>query len=317
MKATALAPANIAFIKYWGRKDQMSRIPRNASISMNLSACTTTTTIDFSPTYSKDTVFGGFNVQEEKRIIDHIDRVRNIAGIRDRAHIMTENSFPKSAGIASSASGFAALTAASVSALGLTISERELTGLARLGSGSACRSIPDGFVKWEGEYARTLFPPDHWTLCDIIVIVDKTTKDISSSEGHDRAESSPFFINRLQTLPERILRCEKALKSKNFDLLGEVIEEDCLDMHHVMQTQNPPLMYWNSTTKKIMDSVKVWRTKGIPVYFTIDAGPNVHLICERKDEDRVMKSVKKINGIQKIIPNSSSKGTHVVNAHLF
>ncbi|MCX6793839.1 MAG: diphosphomevalonate decarboxylase [Candidatus Gottesmanbacteria bacterium] len=309
MKATAIAPANIAFIKYWGRKDAKLRLPYNPSISMNLSACLTTTTVEFSSHYEKDTVSSGF---DERRIIEHIDRLRKIAESEEKVKVTTKNNFPKSAGIASSASGFAALTVAGAAALGLKLSEKELTALARLGSGSACRSVPDGFVKWEGEYARSLYSPNYWNILDILVISDTETKKISSSAGHDLVETSPNFAKRLEQLPRRIARLEDALKAKNFALFGEIIEEECLDMHHVMQTQTPPLFYWNEITKDIMNAVASWRKNGLPVYFTIDAGPNVHLICEGKDEGKVLLAVKGIRGVQKVIVNRLAEGAHVI-----
>jgi diphosphomevalonate decarboxylase len=302
MKATAIAPANIAFIKYWGRKDAKLRLPYNPSISMNLSACTTTTTVEFSPDFEKDFISKGF---DEKRILAHIDMLRARAGVVLRVRISTKNSFPASAGIASSASGFAALTMAASAALGLKFSEKELTGLARLGSGSACRSIPDGFVKWDGEYAYSLYPPEYWDIRDILVVVDTNIKKISSSEGHDQVTTSSWFKQRLAKLPERIGRFEKALKTKNFQQFGEIIEEDCLDMHHVMQTQDPPLYYWNESTKQVLHDIK---KSGIPAYFTIDAGPNVHIICEGNDEKRVTEFFRN----RKIIVNKPARGAHLV-----
>ncbi|MCX6791571.1 MAG: diphosphomevalonate decarboxylase [Candidatus Gottesmanbacteria bacterium] len=313
MKATAEASANIAFIKYWGRKDARLRLPYNASISMNLSGCVTTTTVEFSRDYEQDIVAEGF---DKKRIITHIDRLRKLAGIQQRVHMKTKNSFPTSAGIASSASGFAALTVAAAAALGLKLSEKELTNLSRLGSGSACRSIPDGFVKWEDSFAYSLYPPEYWDLRDVLVIVKQTQKHVSSSTGHDGAATSPDFGKRLETVSGRIVRIQEALRTKNFKAFGEVTEEDCLDMHHVMQTQSPPLFYWNNTTKRIMDAVTGWRAIGLPVYFTIDAGPNVHLICEGKDEKKVMKVLQSRiwlrQRIKEIIVNKPSKGARVV-----
>lgn len=302
MKATAQAPANIAFIKYWGRRDKLLRLPYNPSISMNLSACTTTTTVEFSNDFETDTVTEGFGTE---RIIEHIDRIRKIAGSHDKAHVSTANSFPMSAGIASSASGFAALTLAAAAALALHLSEKELSALARLGSGSACRSIPDGFVKWEGDYAYSLYPPDYWDLRDIIVVTQNTAKEVSSSAGHDNVKTSPFFEKRLQEIPKRIQKIEIALAEKNFKMFGELIEEDCLDMHHVMATQNPPLLYWNNETRNIMDIIK---KRSVPAYFTIDAGPNVHVICEGKDEQNVIELLKG----KTIIINSPAKGAHLI-----
>lgn len=302
MKATAIAPANIAFIKYWGKKDPALRLPLNPSISMNLSSCITTTTVEFSKDFPQDSVSEGF---DKKRILEHVDRFRKIAKSNVRVNVTTKNSFPKSAGVASSASGFAALTVAVAAVLGLKLSENELSALARMGSGSACRSIPDGFVKWEGEFAYSLYPEEYWDMRDIIVIVDTNTKKISSSEGHENVHTSPFFEKRLQALPARIARLEKALKDKNFREFGEVIEEECLDMHHVMQTQEPPLYYWNEETKEIMEKIK---KREIPAYFTIDAGPNVHVICEAKDEKKVLEMFKG----KTVIKNSPARGAHVI-----
>lgn len=314
MKATAIAPANIAFIKYWGKKDATRRIPYNPSISMNLSACTTTTTVEFSADLLNDIVTEGFDT---KRITEHIDRLRDVSGAYDHVRVSTSNNFPSSSGIASSASGFAALTVACVSALGLKLSEKEVTALARVGSGSACRSIPDGFVKWDGEFANSLYPADYWDLRDIVVVIGNTAKKISSSTGHEAVETSPFFQKRLDAIPKRIQTIEYAFQKKDFQMLGEVIEEDCLDMHRVMQTQVPPLLYWNEITRTIMNSVVGWRNIGLPVYFTIDAGPNVHILCEGKDERRLLEKLEDLEGIEEVIVNKPAVGARVIMDHLF
>lgn len=302
MKATAIAPANIAFIKYWGKKDAKLRLPYNPSISMNLSSCITTTTVEFSKEFQIDTVTEGFN---PKRVIEHIDRLRALSGINDRVRVTTANNFPSSSGIASSASGFAALTVAAADALGLHLSERKLTELARLGSGSACRSIPDGFVKWDGEFAYSIYPPDYWDILDILVIVGKAAKSVSSSEGHENVETSPLFAKRLAALPGRFRNIELAMKNKDFSLFGKTIEEECLDMHHVMQTQDPPLFYWTRDTQGVIDDIKM---SGVPAYFTVDAGPNVHIICEGKDEARV----RAVLSGREIIVNKPAKGAHSI-----
>ena len=158
-------------------------------------------------------------------------------------------------------------------------------------------------MKWDGEFAHSLYPPSYWDLRDILVIVERGEKKISSSEGHSRVETSPNFPKRLAALPKRIKTLERALKQKDLRLFGEIIEEDCLDMHHVMQTQDPPLYYWNDETEKIMDEVRSWRKAGLPVYFTIDAGPNVHLICEAKNESAL---IKQLTG-REIIVNSPAE----------
>jgi diphosphomevalonate decarboxylase len=326
MKATAIAPANIAFIKYWGKADSALRLPLNDSISMNLSGAYTTTTVEFSSAFSADSVElleGEFSQKEIARVVAGLDRIRQISGIRERARVVTENSFPKGAGSAASASGFAALTAAGFAAAEMVLSEKDLTVVARLGSGSACRSIPDGFVLWqkgitsEDSFAYSLQPKSHWDLCDALVIVDSGMKKISTSEGMETVSTSPFLAGRLAAIPERITRCKLALRDKNFTQLGEVMEEDCLDMHAVMQSQNPPCMYWNETTIAIMDAIKIWRSEGLPVYFTIDAGPNVHVIYEAIHEHEVAQKLATLSGVEKIIYNNVSSGAQRIDKHLF
>lgn len=326
MKQTAKAPSNIAFIKYWGKVNEQLRLPLNSSISMNLSGAFTTTTVEFSSEYPKDEVQlvdGEFSRDEQDKVIAALDRIRQHANISARAKVVTKNSFPKGSGAASSASGFAALTVAGFAAAGVSLSESELTVFARIGSGSACRSIPDGFVVWEkgqnsdSSYAYSLYPYTYWDLRDVLVIVDSEMKKISSSAGMEQVTTSPALAARLAAIPQRMEAVKTALASKNLAALGEIIEEDCIDMHHVAQTQHPPVMYWNETTKILIDAVKHWRQSGLPVYFTIDAGPNVHLIYEGKDEAAVVAEVKKIVGIETVILNKPAPGTTLINEHLF
>jgi diphosphomevalonate decarboxylase len=326
MKATAIAPSNIAFIKYWGKRDDDLRLPLNDSLSMNIDGSTTTTTVEFSDTLNHDNIsFIGESVSDKEisRIVTHLDKIRNLAHKKLFANVVTKNSFPKSTGMASSASGFAALTVAVIQALALPLSEKELTVLARLGSGSACRSIPDGFVVWhagetsETSFAESLYPSTYWKLYDITVLVSREAKKISTTEGMEGISTSPYWQHRINDIPERMVRIKQAFQEKNMKHLGEVIEEDCLDMHHVMQTQAPPLYYWNEGTKSVMNAVSAWRTQGVSVYFTIDAGPNVHLICEDTQEHEVIKRARSIQGVESIITNSVSTGTRCVDTHLF
>lgn len=326
MKATAKAPANIAFIKYWGRKDEKLRLPANDSISMNLSEVFTITTVEFSESYKKDEIkLEGKELEEKekKRIIEHLDKVRNLAKIKTFARVVTKNNFPPGTGIASSASGFAALTVAATKASGLRLSEKQLSILARQGSGSACRSIPSGFVEWRSgsssssSYAHTLFPSDWLEIVDILAIVGKETKKISSSEGHTLSESSPFYKARILGMKDKLKKIKQALADKDFETFGEISETEAVNMHAVMMTSCPAIYYWTPKTMEIILSVVKWREEGLPLYFTIDAGPNVHLLALSKDVDRITQSLKKIEGIKDIIPNKPSEGAKNINVHLF
>lgn len=326
MKATAQAPANIAFIKYWGKSDEALRLPLNDSFSMNLSGAFTTTTVEFSDAYGHDEVQlldGGFSERETARVIAGLDRMRLRAGAVSHARVVTQNTFPKGAGSAASASGFAALTVAASAALGLSLPEKDLTILARQGSGSACRSIPDGFVVWEKgsgndtSYAYSLYPSGYWDIRDFLVITDSRMKKVSTSDGMAAVCSSPLLSARLAAIPGRIERIKRALREKDFALFGEVAEEDCLDMHRVMETQVPPLWYRNGMTEAVISAVGDWRSQGIAVYFTIDAGPNVHILCQGRDADAVRGKIAGLPGIERVIENTASGGTMLTKHHLF
>lgn len=326
MKATAKAPANIAFIKYWGRKDEVLRLPANNSISMNLSGVFSITTVEFLKGLGADKIEileESLDGRGKERISCHLDRIRLLAGIKTFAKVVTKNNFPKGTGIASSASGFAALTVAAASAAGLKLSQKQLSILARQGSGSACRSIPDGFVEWKAgnssksSYAYSLFPPDWWEIKDVIAIVGETTKKVSSSEGHVLTESSPFYKARLLGMKEKIRKIKRALEKKDFQKFGEIVEQEAINMHAVMMTSTPPLLYWLPKTLEIIMSVQDWRDNGLSIYFTIDAGPNIHLICQEEDEQKVIKHLEDIKGLKEIISNKPTKGAHLMSKHLF
>lgn len=325
-KKTAKAPANIAFIKYWGKKEEKLRLPVNNSLSMNLSNVFTITTVEFSSSLKEDRIEmegGKLGEEGKQRIIAHLDRIRARAGIKVSAKVKTKNNFPQGVGVASSASGFAALTLAATAAAGLRLSSQELSVLARQGSGSACRSIPDGFVEWKAgnsspsSFAYSLFPPHYWEIRDIIAIIGEAPKKVSSSEGHTLAESSPFYKARVKGMKTKIKMAKKALKEKDFRKFGEILEEEAINMHAVMMTSSPPLFYWLPKTVEVILAVWDWREEGLPVYFTIDAGPNVHLICQKKDEKEIEAKLREIKGVKKIIFNKPARGAYLLRNHLF
>jgi diphosphomevalonate decarboxylase len=308
--ATAIAHPNIAFIKYWGNRDSSLRLPENGSISMNLEELSTRTQVTFDPNLPQDIFdFNGHRQsnQASQRVMAHLNLLRGLRGVGTKAYVKSENNFPEGAGIASSASAFAALTVAGIRALGIELHERDLTRLARRGSGSACRSIPAGFVEWYrgstdvDSYAVSIAPPDQWNLTDHIVIIDEKHKSFGSTEGHDLAKTSPLQSARILDADKRIERCREAIQNKDFDLLAETIEMDCNMMHAVMMTSTPPLFYWTPITLEIIRSVGAWRKTGVPVAYTIDAGPNVHVICDYEVEDVVKEKLEKCSGIKEIL----------------
>jgi len=326
MKATCQAPANIAFIKYWGKKNEKLRIPLNSSISMNLSNVYTITTIEFSSSFKKDS-FQFKNefalVQEKQRVFKNLDRIRKIAGINLFAKIVSQNSFPKSIGMSSSASGLAALILASCQAAGLNFSEKKLSQIARVASGSSCRSIPDGFVEWQAgsndknSYAFSLFPADYWQIFDVVVIVNEKTKKIKSTSGHSLAATSPFLKTRLQGMAKKIKLIKKYLQKKDFTAFGELCEKEALNMHAIMISSWPSLLYWTSETLVLMKMAQQWRNQGLETYFTLNTGQTVHFLILKKDLKKLLVRLKKLKIIQRIIINQPANGAKIINKHLF
>ncbi len=308
--ATARSFSNIAFIKYWGNRDDPLRLPSNGSISMNLKGIETITTVRFDPLLSADRLSLGGAEQDGaplERASRHLDVIRSMAGTALHAAIESHNNFPTGTGIASSASAFSALTVAACAALGLTPDERTLSQLARRGSGSACRSVPGGFVEWhagsddETSFGESIAPPEHWDLVDLVAVVSSAHKVVGSTGGHALAPTSPLQAARVADTPRRLEACRDAILNRNFAQLADVIEHDTLLMHAVMMTSHPALIYWLPDTLRILDSVRQWRLAGLDAAFTIDAGPNVHVITTSNARAEVRRRLEQVGGIERLL----------------
>jgi len=320
-RATALAHPNLALIKYWGNRDHALRLPANSSLSMNLAALSTTTTVEFHSDLDADSVTiddSPARSAARERVVAHLDRVRALARINSKAGMTSHNNFPAGTGLASSASAFAALTVAACAAAGLRLSTDELSKLARRASGSACRSVPGGFVEWDAcdqddcSFGRTIAPPDYWDLRDVIAIVESAHKVTGSTEGHVIAETSPFQAARVASTPGRLELCRAAILARDFPALTEVIEQDALAMHAVMMTSTPSLLYWRPATLAVMQAVRAWRASGLAVAFTIDAGPNVHCICPAESSAQVEHLVRATSGVERVIVSEVGEGCRLV-----
>lgn len=296
--ATARACSNIALIKYWGNRDDALRLPSNPSISFNLADLYTETTVDFDGGAEDRVSIDGAPAAGEPaaRVSRHLDLVRGLGGLR--ARVTSANNFPMGAGIASSAAAFAALSVAACAALGQTRSEAELSALARRGSGSASRSVPGGFVAWRDESAWTIAPGEYWPLVDVIGVVAAGHKKVGSTEGHALAGTSPLQAGRVADAERRFQACLRAIETRDFARLADVIEQDALMMHGVMMTSDPALIYWLPGTLAIIHAVRALREAGTPVAFTIDAGPNVHCICEAGSVEKVKAVVAGLAGVR-------------------
>lgn len=321
MRATAEAPSNIAFVKYWGNVLPRSRLPFNPSLSMTLSAATSRTTVTFDGALDGDEVILDGRVADAEamaRVSQHLDRIRSVAGVAKPALVESSNSFPMGTGIASSASGFAALTLAGCAAAGVDLEERALSVLARHGSGSASRSIPDGFVMWHAgaedasSYAESIAPPDHWDLRDVVAIVSREHKAIGSGGGHAAAVSSPFFPVRVSRIVDRLGVIRDALLARDLETFGAAVEAEAYELHAIAMTSAPPILYWAPATVALLNLVGTWRADGVPVYATLDAGPNVHLLCESAALPTLSAALDELDYVDSYIINQPAPGARLV-----
>ncbi|WP_250900403.1 diphosphomevalonate decarboxylase [Curtobacterium flaccumfaciens] len=298
MTATAVAHPNIALVKYWGKADAQLALPATGSVSMGLDVFPTTTTV---------TVDGGSgDVQETRdaftlnghviedgalvRVQQFLDLVRELAGSDARASVVSENTVPTGAGLASSASGFAALATAASAAYGLDLSPRDLSRLARRGSGSATRSIPGGVAVWhagddQGSFAEPIPAPP---MAMVVVTIDAGPKPIGSREAMRRTiATSPFYPAWVTSTTETVGDMLDACAAGDFTRIGEITESNALRMHATIEGAFPPIRYLNARSVAVFDAVGELRAAGLEAYATADAGPNVVVLCRPEDRSAV------------------------------
>lgn len=330
MKATAIAHSNIALTKYWGKRDAKLMLPQNGSVSMTVDGFRTRTTVEFSPEMEKDVfIINGEEVTQGKpydKTVKFLDIVRERAGISEKARVSTENNFPTAAGLASSASGFAAIALAASKAAGLDLDRRELSMLARRGSGSASRSVEGGFVEWQrGEkedgsdsYAAQIAPAEHWDFRMIAVITSSAQKKVKSTAGMAQTvETCPYYRDWLSTVQEDIEAVKQGIADKDFTRVGSTAEYNALKMHATMMTTKPPIIYWNDATMRLMHAIMEWREAGLEAYFTMDAGPQVKIMCMENDVQEITERLKSIDGIEDVVVLKPGQAAMLTDEHLF
>ena len=326
-KTTATAHSNIALVKYWGKGDEKLRLPVNSSAAIALDNLTTTTTVEFREDLKNDEVElvgEGFEVGEVEKVSKHLDRVRGMAGISLKAKVVSQNSFPKAAGMASSASGFAALSVAAAGAAGLALSEKELSILARQGSGSASRSVPGGVSVWHGgtssetSYAERIDYPKDWDLHVLLVMAEDTSaKKVGSTEGMALATTSPYFKIAVEEAEKDIERLKEAMQGGDWRAFGKVVEDECFRLHMLCMTTTPNILYWRGITVEVFQKLLKLREAGVEAFFTVDAGPHVHVVCKGRDVEQVKQSLGELSGIKTIIECEIGEGTKIIDEHLF
>src|SRR3989338_5481307 len=323
---TARSTPNIALIKYWGNRSNELRLPMADSLSMTLDRPCVDVTVGHRDTLRVESFLADGTRKELKekdiarygKAIELAKRYLSALGAADAIPaslaIEIRSQIPPSVGFASSAAVFSALARAIA---GLIADEIPLTNaqtsvIARLGSGSACRGIGDGYV------AIKAGGPGHWTLHDIIIVPNMEEKKVGSTEGHATAHTSPHYTARVAAIREHRQRdCIDAVIRRDFEKLQRVAEEDCLDMHRVMQTSTPPLQYLNDETYRIVGEVRSLREREhIPVLFTMDAGPTVHLFCPNEGVAAV-RAYAHVQSNCAIFETKVGKGAHLVEEKEF
>ncbi len=307
MKATAVAHANIALVKYWGKRDEALILPEAGSLSVALDRLRTVTTVELG---------GGRDVFELDGEPQDPARVRaflDAAGIREKARVVSRNDFPTAAGLASSASGFAALAVAACAAAGQKRSAEELSALARLGSGSAARSVPGGWAVWEGESARQVHPPEHWDLRFCVALCAAGPKTTGSRDGMRASrETSPYHAAWIEQCRRDLPEALRLLALRDLPGLGALAERNALRMHADALAADPPLLYWEPATVACLQALRELRAGGVPAWPTIDAGPHVVAICAAPDAKQVEMRLRALGGVKEVLTCSPAGGARVV-----
>lgn len=324
MEATARANTNISLIKAWGERDEALFLPMHNSISLTLDQFYTTTTVEFCENFTKDTLVVNQRPADAEITLEvsrFLDLVRAKAGKKIFAKVTCESFVPASACTAPSVSGFAALATAAVKALDLDMDRQELSKLARQGFGPACCSVYGGFVEWqkgsrddgEDSFAGQLLSERDWRLSIISVVVSAGEMEISSRKGmRQTVEKSVFYPVWLESVEKDLMLAKEAIKERSIIKLGPIVEANALKMHATTLGADPPFTFWQSGTLEVMRQVQNVRIKGIPAYFTIDAGPNLHVLCLPEDEQYVVNRLSKVPAVENIYICHPGRGVSIL-----
>ena len=320
MKVTARAHANIALVKYWGKRDAALNLPAAGSLSLTLAGLTTTATVEPISGDSDELVLDGHPVTGggRARFASWREVVRARAGTQERFRAESANDFPTASGLASSASAYAALALAASRAAGLTLDARELSILARRGSGSAARSMFGGLVVMRAgsradgsdSFAETLVSAAEldrdWQLAMVVAVVGGgRVKSLSSRAAMEHcAETSPLYDGWLASVPGDLAAARAAIEQRDLHALGEVAEQSALTMHAAALAARPAIAYFRPATIALLDAVQELRRRGLSAFFTMDAGPHVKVLTTRDEAALVADRVGKVADVTQVITSA-------------
>ena len=318
----ATARANIALAKYWGKSDVTRNLPAVPSVSLTLDELITQTEVSFEPGLGEDRfVLDGkpAGPRQQARVVALLDRVRARAGIAHRAKVISDNRFPTAAGLASSASGFAALAAAATRAAGLQLPFRAVSALARRSSASAARSVYGGFVALgagtpgdDGLAAQQVAPAEHWDVRLVLALTASGPKAVSSTEAMERSrKTSPYYDAWNGAAPGWSQTVKQAIEHRDLESLGAAMEQSTLAFHCCAITSCPSTLYWGPGTMAALHTIASLRSEGVSVWSTMDAGPHVKALCEARDAHRVADALEKTAGVLRTLISAPGAGISV------
>jgi diphosphomevalonate decarboxylase len=309
-----IAHSNIALSKYWGKRAEPGNVPATPSLSVTLAGMSTKTRLELRSDLSQDTLFLNGTPHDDAarvRASELLDRVRAVTGRQTFARIESTNDFPTASGLASSASGFAALALAAVKAFDLDWTTEQIADLARQSSASAARSLFGGYVELDGRVARHVAAAEKLPLVVLVCVASEQRKDVSSTAGMKRtSDSSPYFPAWLEVAPKIHQRLLRAVDEGDFTALGIAAEESALAMHASAIATG--VVYWTGATLEAIGAVRRLRDGGMPAYFTIDAGPHVKVLVRPSDADRAAAQLRTVPGILRVLETRLGAGARVI-----
>jgi len=323
-KAKAVAPSNIAIVKYWGKRDDRLNLPATSSISITLSKLKTEVSVSFDEKIQKDEVLVEGRPATEnayKRVVAFLDVIRSKTNLPLFARVESFSNFPVSSGLASSASTFAALTLAATKAACASFTLQELARIARLGSGSAPRSLLGGAVEAVAGVlddgsdfeVRQILPQERVFFAVVVVVVDAKEKSVSSRDGMNLCKrTSPYYERWLEYNQGLVSTAKSALLNGDMQTVGEIAEASCFAMHACCLSANPPLLYFAEPTVSVIQEVFDMRKEGIQVYVTIDAGPHPVLILPFDFVPKAVERISNLKGVVRVIVERAGEGAKIL-----
>jgi len=317
-EVTAIAHPNFALIKYWGKTDSVNNIPAMSSISLTVDTLTSTTKISQQPQMQENIwELNGERQPDLGQLLPTLDYLSKVGKVNEPCLIQSDNNFPTAAGLASSASGVASIVVAYNRLFNLGLTNQQMGKAAMLGSGSAPRSLLSGIVLLDIENqcdCQTLAEPNQWSLSVIVCITDDQRKTMSSREGMEISrETSPLYESWLENNTHHIKRAKKAINDRNLKALGQVAEENCKQMHEVMKTSNPSINYMTHKTIDCINEVERIRKSGFDLFYTVDAGPQVKIICKLEDNHLIQERVSSLPSVRQTLVANIGYGARVTN----